>query len=182
MSYNPSPLGKSLIAGTLFLLSACSPEPVAIKDEAENKNFASAPNATASAKTAAPEAAKVPAAAPVAAAQPVKAAANFVVDPACLDSVSWFGDDREAEDIKLTGCRPVTDIPTADEDGWRRFDSEGGERTMTRGGSVDPKTGMLSFEATYSGGGSLSGRYTVTGKPSPDGILKSGSYHIKPLN
>lgn len=107
--------------------------------------------------------------------------AAIAVDPACLATVAWFA-DRESGDVQLAGCRAAQDLPDQDEQGWRTFESEEGERIMVRGTSQDVQTGAITFEVGYNGGGTLSGLYRVSGKPDGDGVLKAGQYTITPLD
>jgi hypothetical protein len=108
-------------------------------------------------------------------------AQGLIVDPACLTSVAWFA-DREAEDIKLTGCRSAAQLSARDENGWLLFEGEYDQRFWVRNEKRDPQTGAVSFEVRYNGGGTLTGLYQVSGVPTANGVLKTGKYSIKPLN
>lgn len=161
-------------AATLLLITACSSETKVEPTEAT-------PNDKVAAQQTAAEAASGPTAVNANDDVDDSATTRPAVDPACLATVAWF-EDREADDIKLNGCRSASELPAIDEQGWRQFEGDGGERIMTRGENFDPKSGTLSFEVGYNGGGTLSGKYRVMGKPTADGVLKAGQYQIKPLD
>ena len=164
-------------AAIALLCAACSSEPdVPRQSEAASAEVAEQAGPAGrwhqSAETAATSAPQ---------SQPSATLAAMVVDPACLTTVAWFA-DRESSDIKLSGCRSADLLPAADEQGWRTFEGEDGERLMVRGTTIDAQSGALSFEVGYNGGGTMSGRYRVAGVTAADGVLKVGQYTITPLD
>lgn len=114
------------------------------------------------------------------AAAPASTETSLVIDPACLANVAWFS-ERESGDIQLSGCRAQALIPAKEEDGSRRYDSDDGAWIITRNEKT-ASDGKVSFEVIYNGGGSLSGKYQVTGTPDDDGLLKVGQFTIVPLS
>ncbi len=106
---------------------------------------------------------------------------TLVVDPACLASAPWFADPAEA-DLQLFGCRPVADIPAADQNGWREFATADGALIRARGDTTDPRTGKVRVEVFYNGGGTLSVRSLVTGTANAKGVMKAGTFTVTPLN
>jgi len=98
------------------------------------------------------------------------AAPKPVIDPACFQAVAWEV-DPSAEPIQINGCRPASQIPAANAQGWIEFDRpDNGGFIMGKLVSV-AKSGAVTFDVIDNGGGSGNFGYRVTGMPNAKGVL-----------
>jgi len=117
-------------------------------------------------------------------AAPALAATPPPIDPKCFQGVGWEVDPA-SEAIQVRGCRPVSEIPAPDAQGWIEYDrgpvngSDGGF-IRARVVSVAPD-GTLTFEVQDNGGGSGVFPFRVTGKPGPDGVLAKAGLKVDAL-
>jgi hypothetical protein len=114
---------------------------------------------------------------------PVLAAAPSV-DPKCFEGVGWEVDPA-SEAIQVWGCRPTSEIPAPDAQGWIEYDrglvngSDGGF-IRARLVSATPD-GTLVFDVQDNGGGSGTFPFRVTGRPGPDGVLARAGLKVDAL-
>lgn len=106
-------------------------------------------------------------------------AASTVVDPQCLWSVPWVVDPTSGP-IQISGCRPVSQIPAADAQGWIEYDDASGGFLRSRVTST-AADGTVTFDVQMNGGGSGTFPYTVSGKPGPGGVLVPATVKVDAL-
>lgn len=107
-----------------------------------------------------------------------------VIDPACLQGVAWEVDPTSGP-IQISGCRPASQIPAPDAQGWIEFDR--GQVNGSDGGFLRAKLigvgadGVVTFQVQDNGGGSGVFGLEVSGRPNADGVLAPASVKIKLL-
>lgn len=107
-----------------------------------------------------------------------------VVDPACLQGVAWEVDPTSGP-IQISGCRPASQIPAPNAQGWIEFDRPQVNGTdagflLAKFISVDA-SGAVTFQVQDNGGGSGTFGLQVTGLPDANGVLAPASILIKLL-
>lgn len=107
-----------------------------------------------------------------------------VIDPACLQGVAWEVDPTSGP-IQINGCRPASQIPAPDAQGWIEYDR--GQVNGSDGGFLRAKlvsvgaNGAVTFQVQDNGGGSGTFGLEVTGVPAANGVLAPASVKIKLL-
>lgn len=114
--------------------------------------------------------------------QPVTTQANpaaaggpaVVLDPACLAKTAWAVNPA-SETIQAFGCRPLSEIPAPDADGYINYtrpevDGQDGGFTRVKPSPGAP-TGQVAFVVQDNTGGSFTAQAKVTGVLSEDGSM-----------
>lgn len=102
-----------------------------------------------------------------------------IVDPACLVNVPWMVNPR-AVDLQLAGCRPTSQIPAPNAEGWRQFQNpQGGYIQVHQDVEWDLQTRRVAFKVRVNGGGSGTVPMSVTGGPVVNRVLKAGSFDVR---
>ena len=107
--------------------------------------------------------------------------AGVILDPKCLSEAAWEVDPTSGP-IKLSGCRPVANIPAPNAAGWIVYTrplvngADAGFTQVKMLTSVPPD--KIVFLLVDNGGGSGNFGYKVTGVPGPDGVLRNPTVEI----
>ncbi len=104
-----------------------------------------------------------------------------VIDPACLQGVAWEVDPTSGP-IQINGCRPVSQIPAPDAQGWIEFDRPpvgGTDAGFLRAKLISVGAGgAVTFQVQDNGGGSGTFGLQVTGVPDANGVLAPASVQV----
>lgn len=104
-----------------------------------------------------------------------------LVDPACLQGVAWEVDPTSGP-IQISGCRPASQIPAPNAQGWIEFDRP--QVNGTDAGFLLAKlisvgaNGAVTFQVQDNGGGSGTFGLQVTGVPDVNGVLQPSTIQI----
>jgi hypothetical protein len=93
------------------------------------------------------------------------------LDPSCFAAVAWAVDPA-AEPMQIFGCRESADIPAPNAEGWVTYEPSDGGFVWGKMGSVSAE-GVWTFRVMWTGGGSGTFEYIVTGEPDGNGIIQS---------
>lgn len=105
-----------------------------------------------------------------------------VLDPACLSKTAWAVDPA-SDTIQAFGCRPLSDIPAPDADGYISYsrplvDGLDGGFTRVKASDGAP-AGQVSFVVQDNTGGSFTAQATVTGVLGADGTMQSQGLSVQ---
>ncbi len=105
-----------------------------------------------------------------------------VLDPACLAKTAWAVDPA-ADKIQAFGCRPLSDIPAPDAEGFVNYtrpavDGQDGGFTRAKP-SADAPAGKVVFVVQDNTGGSFTAQATVTGVLGGDGFMEADGLTVE---
>lgn len=102
--------------------------------------------------------------------------AGIILDPKCLSEAAWAVDPT-AGPIRFFGCRPASEIPAPDADGFVTYTRplvDGNDGGFTRVKLITLKQpNIVVFNVQDNGGGSGTMSVTVTGVPGPNGVMEA---------
>lgn len=105
-----------------------------------------------------------------------------VLDPACLAKTAWAVDPA-ADKIQAFGCRPLSDIPAPDAEGfvnYTRREVEGVNGGFTRAKpTANAPAGKVVFVVQDNTGGSFTAQATVTGVLGADGFMEADGLTVE---
>ncbi|MDO8911679.1 MAG: hypothetical protein Q8N10_04990 [Phenylobacterium sp.] len=108
--------------------------------------------------------------------------AGIILDPKCLSEAAWAVDPT-AGPIRFFGCRPASEIPAPDADGFVTYTRplvDGNDGGFTRVKLITLKQpNIVVFNVQDNGGGSGTMSVTVTGVPGPDGVMQTQGLEVQ---
>ncbi|MDO9248632.1 MAG: hypothetical protein Q7U11_19395 [Phenylobacterium sp.] len=108
--------------------------------------------------------------------------AGIILDPKCLSEAAWAVDPT-AGPIRFFGCRPASEIPAPDADGFVTYTRplvDGNDGGFTRVKLITLKQpNIVVFNVQDNGGGSGTMSVTVTGVPGPDGVMQTKGLEVQ---
>lgn len=108
--------------------------------------------------------------------------AGIILDPKCLSEAAWAVDPT-AGPIRFFGCRPASEIPAPDADGFTTYTRppvDGNDGGFTRVKLITLKQpDIVVFTVQDNGGGSGTMSVTVTGVPGPDGVMQTQGLEVQ---
>ncbi|HQT55173.1 MAG TPA: hypothetical protein PKX06_17110 [Phenylobacterium sp.] len=108
--------------------------------------------------------------------------AGIILDPKCLSEAAWAVDPT-AGPIRFFGCRPASEIPAPDADGFVTYTRplvDGNDGGFTRVKLINLKQpNIVVFNVQDNGGGSGTMSVTVTGVPGPDGVMQTQGLEVQ---
>lgn len=108
--------------------------------------------------------------------------AGVVLDPQCLSEAAWAVDPASGP-IRIFGCRPVSEIPAPDAEGWINYTkpmvdgADGGFTRVKMINTIEPN--IIVFQVQDNGGGSGTMSSTVTGVPGPGGLMEEQGLKVE---
>lgn len=108
--------------------------------------------------------------------------AGIILDPKCLSEAAWAVDPT-AGPIRFFGCRPASEIPAPDADGFVTYTRplvDGNDGGFTRVKLITLKQpNIVVFNVQDNGGGSGTMSVNVTGVPGPDGVMQTQGLEVQ---